>query len=214
MIARALLLGAVLLGAVLLGAAPPAAAEVSASVTTGFEDAVAPIAIGLRTASRRAAVGVEVAAPALRLDLDDVRGELYGELDLWRRSGWGVRVHLGASAVTTSNDAFDAIALGTVVGAVPGYVAPGGRWSAGAELRSRLAWATRLAASDYARMEGGATFDTGWYARTASDLQAGLRGAVRLGELELLARAGYERRGRYNLAIPPAYLVLGAALHF
>jgi hypothetical protein len=78
----------------------------------------------------------------------------------------------------------------------------------------RVGWLSYLATTDYARSVGGSVSKGGWYHNTSVGLEAGVRAALRLGAIELVTRAGYERRGTLDLVIPPVYLTVGAGVRF
>lgn len=98
---------------------------------------------------------------------------------------------------------------GAVVAVRPGYHTP--RWALAAELELWTAWATHFRTTRYAVETGGARAVDGWYPRTAAVLRAGIRPAVRFGDVVIDLRAGYEQRGALNLVIPPFYGSLGVA---
>jgi hypothetical protein len=176
------------------------------TVTTGFERALLPlsvgVALGLEAAKRPLALGVELTMPLLQPDVEDLRGRVWATLDLDTDFGWLVRPCFGVYGITTTNDAFTASGLGAQLGGLAGFSSQ--RWLVGAELVGNVTIVEYLTTTPYARRMGSPTTGvTLWGA--AYGFQAGVRAGVLLGPIELSVRAGFDRKGKYNLAIPPAY---------
>jgi hypothetical protein len=185
-------------------------------VATGFDEAVAPMTLGVSQDGelwrRRVRIAGSVTMPMLRPDPGDLRLAAWLDGELLRAGGWNAGVRIGATVTTTANDAFTGGTLGSMQGAFGGYDTA--RWSLGIEAVHRVGWLSYLATTDYARSVGGSASKGGWYRNTSVGLEAGVRAALRLGAIELVARAGYERRGTLDLVIPPVYVTLGAGVRF
>lgn len=185
-------------------------------LSTGFDDAVMPLSLsyatGLRAFHRPLSLGGALTMPMLRPGFSDLRGRVDAELDLHRRPGWMVRVAHGWSITGTRNAAFRAIGMATRVGVTAGWSMR--RFAIGGELVGGLTLFTSIRTTAWAREIGGLTFHRGTLTTPAWSLEAGVRAGVLLGRCELQLRAGFDRRGRYNLAIPPVYATLGVAIRW
>jgi hypothetical protein len=185
-------------------------------IATGFDEAVAPLTLGVSQSGelwrRRVRVAGSVTMPMLRPDPSDLRLAAWLDGELLRAGHWSAGLRVGATITTTSNDAFTGGTLGSMQGGVGGYDTP--RWSLGVEVVHRVGWLSHLATTDFARRLGGSPSHGGWYRNTSVGLEAGLRAGLRLGAVELVARFGYERRGTLDLVIPPVYATLGAGVRF
>jgi hypothetical protein len=183
-------------------------------LSTGFDDAVMPLtlsyATGLRVFHRPLNLGGALTTPLLRPGLSDLRGRVDAELDLHRRPGWMVRVALGGALTGSRNDAFYAVGVATRAGVTAGWSTR--RFAIGGEVVGGLTLFTSIHTTAWARETGGLTFTRGTLWAPAWSLEAGLRAGVLLGRCELFLRAGFDRKGRYNLAIPSVYATLGVAL--
>jgi len=188
----------------------------SIELRTGFDRALVPLSLGVATrvdvARRPLVLGATWTLPMLRPDLSDQRGDVYAEIDINPRLGWMVRVANTWSIVGTRNSMFTAVGLATRVGATAGWSTR--RFAIGGELNLGVTWVTGVWASKSAREDGGVAFRHASLAVPAWALQAGVRTGVLLGRVELALRAGFDRLGRYNLAIPPVYATLGVAVRF
>jgi hypothetical protein len=185
-------------------------------LSTGFDDAVLPLSLsyatGLRAFHRPLNLGGALTTPMLRPGLSDLRGRVDAELDLHRRPGWMVRIAHGWSITGTRNAAFRAVGMATRLGVTAGWSMR--RFAIGGELVGGLTLFTSIRTTAWAREIGGLTFTRGTLATPAWSLEAGIRAGVLLGRCELQLRAGFDRKGRYNLAIPPVYATLGVAIRW
>ena len=105
---------------------------------------------------------------------------------------------------------FDALGVATDLGVLVGYQTPG--FLLGAELTGKLTIATTLTTTMLARNEYGTTSGGGTLWLPARGLEAGVRGAFMLGRVELSLRLGYDKKGQYNLVVPPWYVTAGLAV--
>lgn len=181
-------------------------------IASGFDNALAPLAlegaVAFPTAGPPIVASLGLTVPLLRFDLEDHRVDARVSVPVFG-GGWDAPVSAGVSAVSTTNDAFAATALGTVFAVRPGYHAPG--WALAAEVELWTAWATHLRPTRFAVDIGGARAGGGWHPLTASVVRAGILAALRLGDVVLDLRAGHEQRGAMSLVIPPVYVSLGVA---
>jgi hypothetical protein len=156
-------------------------------------------------------LATEITVPAEAFDFTDAKYRLWADLDVLPKSRWNVRARFGVRVVTTRNDAFNGVALGSEAALFPGYYRP--RWAVTAELIVSWDWASRFQASSFARSQG-ATTAAVWAAFPEVGVEAGVRAGYSIGPVELSLRAGFDRRGIYSLAVPPVYALLGVSVRF
>ncbi len=184
--------------------------------STGFDDALLPVTVGyatgLRPWQRPLTLGATLTMPMLRPDFGDLRGSVYAELDVNRELGWMVRVAHGWSVIGTRNDAFSAVGMAARGGVTVGWSAR--RFAIGGELVAGLTAFTHVHTTTWGREIGGLPFTRATFGAPAWSLETGLRAGVLLGRVELALRAGFDRKGRLNLAIPPVYATLGVAVRW
>lgn len=184
--------------------------------SSGYDDALLPLSLsyatGFAPARRALNLGGALTMPMLRPGASDLRGRVDAEIELNPRLGWMVRIAHGWSLTGTQNAAFRAIGLATRVGITAGWASH--RFAIGAELVAGLTVFTTIRTTAWAREIGGLTFTRGTLGAPAWALETGVRAGVRLGRCELFLRAGFDRKGRYNLAIPPVYATLGVAVRW
>lgn len=185
-------------------------------VATGFDDALLPLtlgyATGLRAWQRPLVLGATLTMPMLRPDFGDLRGSLYAELDLNRDLGWMVRVAHGWSVIGTRNDAFFAVGVAARGGLTVGWSTRG--FAIGGEVVTGVTAFTHIRSTEWGREIGGLPFERATVGAPAWSLEAGLRTGVLIGRVELALRAGFDRKGRYNLAIPAVYATVGVAVRW
>lgn len=128
---------------------------------------------------------------------------------------WGdLRLALLAGPVLRNsvNDMFSATATGIAVTVLFGYEGP--RWGLSAEGGYEQILATNVRHSDEYRELGYAGAKDGWYAISGATARGGLRGGVRFGSFEIVAKAGLESTGKLNSINPPFYGTLGSSYAF
>lgn len=188
----------------------------SVGVSSGFDDALVPLSLGYATGlqlfDRPLTLGTVLTMPMLRPDFADLRGSLHAELDLNRDLGWMVRVAHGWSVTGTRNDAFAAVGMALRGGVTVGWAMR--RFAIGGELVAGLTAFTHIRSTAWGREIGGLPFERTTLGAGAWSLEAGLRTGVLIGRVELALRAGFDRKGRFNLAIPPVYATLGVAVRW
>jgi hypothetical protein len=189
---------------------------VGGCVSTGFERAVLPLsvsaAVGFAREGRAFVVGGSFTLPLLRADLSDQRSRLFVSIDLVPTPGWQVRVGAGVSLLSTTNDVFAATALGAELSVLAGYSTR--RWLLGVEVVGGPTVATVLTTSEWARRIGNTSFTSGVRWLPAWELEAGVRGGLLVGPVELSLRLGWDRKGPWSLAIPPVYAIFGVGLRW
>ncbi len=186
------------------------------TATTGFERALLPLtlsgSLGLTGFDRPLTLTAAVTMPMSSPDLGDLRGTLAAGFDLNPNQGWLVRLTPSLLLSGTSNEAYRAVAFGAELGALVGWSSR--CWLVGAEVVDGLTIVTALTTREYARVIGGAAVVDAVRWAPSTQLELGLRAGVLLGPVELSLRAGFDRKGVYNLAIPPVYATLGLGVRF
>lgn len=183
------------------------------SLDLGFDGAVVG-RLGFATAiageRRGLVVWTDATIPAGGLDVDDFRARVGARVDVYRRGHWYVRGGLAAVVRATKSTGMQAESFATELALAPGVTA--GRWTAELELGLEQAWLTRIAPTpayrDLVYMAEG-----GWYRSTARDLRAGVGAAVRLGDIDVVVRAGWSYTGALDY-LPALYAVTGLAYRF
>lgn len=112
----------------------------------------------------------------------------------------------------TANSLFSATAVGISAAALFGYESP--RWGLSAEIRHEQMFATHLRHAAIYRDITYPGAKDGWYSLTGSTTQAGLRGGVRVGAVEVAARVGYAATGYIRPAMAPFFVTLGVSYAF
>lgn len=185
-------------------------------ISSGFDDALVPLSLsyatGLRLFARPLTLGATATMPMLRPDFADLRGSVDAELDLNRSLGWMVRVAHGWSVTGTRNDAFSAVGMAARAGVTVGWNTR--RFAIGGEVVAGLTAFTHIRSTAWGREIGGLPFERTTLGAAAWSLEAGVRAGVLIGRVELALRAGFDRKGRFNLAIPPVYATLGVAVRW
>lgn len=209
-----------LLLALLFAALPVAAQEVT-RLPEGTEQSVSFDA-GLQSAlvaraayARRVGPGLVYARftlPFAALDPGDFAVEAGAQATALSRGNWQLQAALAPVVRATGNSVFTATAFGLRAALMPGY--QGERWGLLAEVAYEKTVAAHLVQSDAYRRAGYPGAKDGWYAWSAGTLQAGLRGGVRLGRVELSLAAGLMATEKLNPVTPPFYATLGSAWAF
>lgn len=112
----------------------------------------------------------------------------------------------------TTNDAFSATGFGVGATVLAGYESA--RWGLSLEGGYDQLLGTYLSHTDAYRGTFYADAKDGWYALSGSRARAGLRGGVRLGSVEIAARAGVNTTGSLAPMNPPFYFTLGTSYAF
>lgn len=194
----------------------PDTARQSVGLDTGVENAF----IMRATYARRVDLGVlqdtrlfaRLNLPFVTPDLSDwaIDGGLRATIVEWR----DLRVALLAGPVlkSTSNEMFSAVGVGAGATMLIGYEGP--RWGLSAEAGYEQLFGTHVRHSDTYREIGYSGAKDGWYALSGSTARAGLRGGVRFGAVEIVAKAGLDATGQLHSSIPPYYATLGSTYSF
>jgi hypothetical protein len=119
---------------------------------------------------------------------------------------------LGPVVRNSDNDLYTATGIGVGATALFGY--EGTRWGLSGEVGYEQLLTSYLRHSALYRDTYYADAKDGWYALTGSTARGGLRGGVRIGSVEIAARAGVEATGRLHATNPPFYATLGSAYAF
>lgn len=117
-----------------------------------------------------------------------------------------------AGVVPPRNTIHRATALRSDLVLLAGHYRP--RWFAAVESGYDRAWLTHIKNSDWYKTYFYADAKDGWYANTAGTLRAGLRGGVRRGRIEVVARAGVNRTEHGEALNLPFYATVGANWRF
>jgi hypothetical protein len=121
-------------------------------------------------------------------------------------------LELGPVVRSTSNALYSAIAAGAGSTLLLGY--EGARWGLSAELDYEQIFTAYLRQSDLYRNTFYAGARDGFYSMPGDTTRAGLRGGVRFGSLEIVARGGYDWTGQLQAMVPPYFATLGATFAF
>jgi hypothetical protein len=112
----------------------------------------------------------------------------------------------------SSNEAFSATGLGIGATVIVGYEGP--RWGLSLEGGYQQFLTTHISHSDVYRETFYADAKDGWYGLSGSAARAGLRGGIRIGAVEIAARAGVNTTGQLQAVTPPFYFTLGTSYVF
>lgn len=210
----------------LLGLAAPSSAQQVTRMPDGPRNAVGleggfeSAFIARATYVRRLELGLlrderlvsRFAMPILSPDLGD--WAIDGGLQATALSSGDFRLAIlvGPAVRNTSNDLYSATAMGVGATALLGY--EGARWGLSVELGHEQMLTTHLRHCDRYRDTAYAGAKDGWYAFTGSTTRAGLRGGVRFGAVEIVARLGAGGTGHFQPANPPFYFTAGASYAF
>jgi hypothetical protein len=125
---------------------------------------------------------------------------------------WKVQLLLGPVIRNTSNDLFNATALGFRSGMLAGYRSD--TWGLMAELGYEQILATYLRNSDLYKEKVYSDARDGWYSLTGGTFQLGLRGGGRIGRVELHGSLGVMTTEELKPLTPPYYGTLGTEYAF
>lgn len=150
--------------------------------------------------------------PSVNMNLRDFAFEAGGRMTPLASGNWKLQVAFAPVVRLTQNDFFTATALGFHAALMPGY--QGDRWGLVAELGYEKMLATHLNHSSLYRDIGYSGAKDGWYSSTGGTLQGGLRGAYRIGRVELSLAAGLLASEGLTPLAPPFYGTLGSSYAF
>ena len=186
------------------------------TLRSGFDHSIAPLGLGVAhrvtVADRPLVFALDITTPMLRPDLHDLRLRAGSELDLLPAQGWMVRASHGWTGLLTQNHGYGAQSLRWDLGTTVGWSAP--RWVLGVEGVLQNTLVTVIHTTEWAREIGGSpsTRSTLWTPSWGGKI--GLRTAATVGPVELGLRLGWDRMGKYNLALPPVYATAEAGLRW
>ncbi len=161
---------------------------------------------------RDARVFVGFTLPVLTPDLSDWAVNGGFQATPWASSKMRLALAAGPVVRNTANNLFSATGIGISGAVLFGY--EGSRWGLSAEVRHEQMFATHWRHSPIYREISHPGAKDGWYTLTGSTTQAGLRGGVRLGAVEIAMRVGYAATGYIRPALAPFYGTLGVAYAF
>ena len=119
---------------------------------------------------------------------------------------------VGPTVINSNNALFSSTALGIDGTLLLGYEGP--HWGLSSEVGYEQIFGAYLHQSDLYRSSYYAGAKNGLYSMPGSTLRAGLRGGVRFGSFELVAKAGAATTGQLHAVNPPFYGTLGVAFAF
>jgi hypothetical protein len=128
------------------------------------------------------------------------------------RSWLDVSTQLAAEVEGTANSIHRATAVKSDLVLLAGHYARS--WFVAAEAGYDRAWLTHVKNTDWYRTYFYADARDGWYGGTEGTLRAGLRGGLRFGRIEVVARAGVNRTETLRELDVPFYATLGAGCRF
>jgi len=144
-------------------------------------------------------------------DIEDNRLRVGAGIDAFRAGRVRVRGGLAAASRATANTGYRARAVSTELHLDASVVVR--RWAFQLETALEQTWATYVEPSSTYRELVYANAEAGWHAMTARTTRVGLAAGVRLGDVELVARAGWQDTGTIEF-LPAVYASLGLDYRF
>ena len=191
----------------------------AASASAGYDYSIVTLELGYNRAfhlskiNRPLILDTGFSVPVMAFDFKDFKINLGAQISAINYKYFQLPVSLNILLRNTANEAYNAFGFGTELGIYPRFYTD--KLTVAAEAVWDAEWATYITFSDYYKEVIYQDGVEGWYGATGHIFRFGARiGGLIKRRVEIYARGGFELQGKYNVKIPPAYGILGAAIRF